>query len=137
MRKVNIPQRQKNTQVLEVSKSIWKLKLMKLAFPILALLVIGGVTFIVEQPITNAISPQGGVPGNDIGFNPPNLCQSRHPINPNPQNGPTGPLGKPLLAAEFNSASDGSDVYCKTVPPKNPYYRDRKDHNYRQGNDQP
>jgi len=134
MQKVSIPQRLKKIQVSEVSQSISKLKLMKLAFPILALLVIGGVIFIAEQPIANATSTQN-ITSNDIGFNPPNLCQSRHPINPNPRNGPTGPLGKALSGAQFNNASDGSDVYCKTAPPKNPYYQDTKDHHYKRGND--
>src|SRR5882762_9745097 len=75
--------------------------------------------------------------GNDIGFNPPNLCTSKNPINPNPQNGPTGPLGKALSGLEYNNESDGSDVYCTIAPPKNAYYRDTKDHNYQPGHDNP
>jgi hypothetical protein len=74
---------------------------------------------------------------DDIGFNPPNLCKSPNPINPDPENGPTGPLGKALSGLEYNNQSDGSDVYCKTDPPKNPYYQDQDDHNYQTGQDDP
>jgi hypothetical protein len=85
--------------------------------------------------MTSATSAQG-ITSKDIGFSPKNLCQGRNPINPNPQNGPTGPLGQALPGAEYNNQSDGSDVYCGTTPPKNPYYQDTNDPNYQPGNDE-
>jgi transcriptional regulator with XRE-family HTH domain len=95
----------------------------------------GGATSTARQSMTSATSAQG-ITSKDSGFSPKNLCQGRNPINPNPQNGPTGPLGQALPSAEYNNQSDGSDVYCGTTPPKNPYYQDTNDPNYQPGNDE-